>query len=90
VSRRLQTPKLTFSDEYTETSRMASVRDVANYILKKLGSTSAMKLQKLLYYCQDGLWSGMKSPFSMARIQAWANGPVIPLAYEVHRGQFIV
>lgn len=31
---------------------MANVSDVASYILKKKGSMSAMKLQKLVYYSQ--------------------------------------
>jgi uncharacterized phage-associated protein len=34
---------------------MASVHDVAAYILKKLGTMSTMKLQKLCYYGQG--WS---------------------------------
>ena len=34
---------------------MASAHDVAAYILKKLGPMTAMKLQKLVYYCQA--WS---------------------------------
>ena len=40
---------------------MATVHDVAAYILKQHGPMTAMKLQKL----QD-------------RIEAWANGPVVP------------
>lgn len=34
---------------------MASVYDVAKYVLKKLGSMTTMKLQKEVYYCQA--WS---------------------------------
>ena len=34
---------------------MASVLCVANYILRKIGPTTTMKLQKLVYYCQA--WS---------------------------------
>lgn len=49
-----------------------------------------MKLQKLLYYCQAWSLVWDEKPLFKARIQAWANGPVIPLAYEHHRGQFIL
>lgn len=34
---------------------MSSVFDVAEYILDKLQTTTAMKLEKLCYYCQA--WS---------------------------------
>lgn len=34
---------------------MATVFDVAKYVLKQLGSITTMKLQKLVYYCQA--WS---------------------------------
>ena len=34
---------------------MASVFDVAKYILHKLGTVTTWKLQKLVYYCQA--WS---------------------------------
>lgn len=34
---------------------MANVHDVAAYDLKKSGPMTAMKLQKLVYYCQA--WS---------------------------------
>ena|SRR5437870_524513 len=69
---------------------MASVHDVAKYILKRLGSTTAMQLQKLLYYGQA--WSLVWDDKALfrARICAWANGPVIPVIYGHHRGQFIL
>jgi len=69
---------------------MATAFDVAHYILKKHGPMSAMKLQKLVYYSQ--VWSLVwdDSPIFENPIQAWANGPVVPDLYRVHRGEFQV
>lgn len=66
----------------------ARVIDIADYILQKLGEMSAMKLQKLIFYSQ--VWSLVwteKELFS-DRIEAWANGPVVPSLYAKHRGCF--
>jgi len=64
--------------------------DIATYILHKTGPISAMKLQKLLYYSQA--WSLAWNEESMfpERIEAWANGPVVPDIYQMHRGAFKV
>jgi uncharacterized phage-associated protein len=68
----------------------ASVRaiDVADYILKRKGSMTAMKLQKLVYYSQ--VWSLVWTERELfrERIEAWANGPVVPSLYRLHRGHF--
>lgn len=65
-----------------------SCHDVAAYILAKRGPMSAMKLQKLLYYAQAWSLVWDERPLFHERIEAWANGPVVPEAYEVHRGKF--
>ncbi|HMD71611.1 MAG TPA: type II toxin-antitoxin system antitoxin SocA domain-containing protein [Bryobacteraceae bacterium] len=67
---------------------MATVHDVAAYIIKKIGPLSAMKLQKLAYYSQA--WSLVWNDRQLfrARIEAWANGPVTPELYRYHRGTF--
>lgn len=69
---------------------MATEFDVARYILEKKGEMSAMKLQKLLYYCQA--WSMVWDERTLfdADFEAWANGPVLPSVYGVHRGKFLV
>lgn len=69
---------------------MATVHDVAAYILKKQGSMTTMKLQKLVYYCQA--WSLVWDDKALfpEKIQAWANGPVVADLYEVHRGKYSV
>lgn len=71
---------------------MASVHDVASYLLKKHGPKhgpmTVMKLQKLVYYCQAWSLVWDEKPLFAARIEAWANGPVVPSLYRIHRGQF--
>lgn len=67
-----------------------SVHDVAAYILKNQGEMSAMKLQKLVYYSQAWSLVWDEKPLFRAQIEAWANGPVVPLLYQKHRGQFSV
>lgn len=67
---------------------MAKVADVAAYILHKAGPMTAMKLQKLCYYSNGYhmAWEGrmlFEEPF-----EAWANGPVAPELYKLHRGRF--
>jgi uncharacterized phage-associated protein len=69
---------------------VASVHDVAAYILKKTGSITTWKLQKLVYYCQAWSLVWDDKPLFAARIEAWANGPVIPALYQRHRQQFKV
>jgi uncharacterized phage-associated protein len=69
---------------------MASAHDVAAYILRKRGEMTAMKLQKLLYYAQAWSLVWDEEPLFRERIEAWANGPVVPSLYSEHRGQFKV
>lgn len=63
-----------------------TVFDVANYIVKKIGPVSAMKLQKLVYYAQAWSLVWDDAPLFANRIEAWANGPVCRDLYEKHRG----
>lgn len=69
---------------------MAAVNSVAKYILEKLRGTTHMKLQKLLYYSQAWSLVWDERPLFSARIEAWANGPVVPSIYAHLRGQFNV
>jgi uncharacterized phage-associated protein len=64
--------------------------DVAKYILNRLGPTPAMKLQKLVYYCQAWSLVWDERPMVRDQFEAWANGPVAPELYDRHRGQFNV
>lgn len=67
---------------------MASCHDVAAFVLGKMGDMTTMKLQKLVYYCQAWSLVWEEKPLFPEKIEAWANGPVVPVLYEAHRGMF--
>ena len=69
---------------------MGSVRDVAQYILSKIGKTTTWKLQKLVYYTQAWHLVWDDEPLFDEEIQAWANGPVCPDLYNIHKGNFFI
>jgi uncharacterized phage-associated protein len=67
-----------------------SALDVAKYILKKHGQMTAMKLQKLVYYCQAWSLVWDERPMFREKIKAWANGPVVPALFHALKGHFQV
>lgn len=67
---------------------MVPVNDIAAYILQKKGKLTAMKLQKLVYYSQAWSLVWDEAQLFPERIEAWANGPVVPELYKQHRGEF--
>lgn len=67
-----------------------SAHQVAKYILEARGPMSAMKLQKLVYYCQAWSLVWDDRPLFDEPIEAWANGPVVRSLYDFHRGRFTV
>lgn len=69
---------------------MPTVKDVAQYILEKIGPLTTIKLQKLVYYCQAWSLVWDDSPLFDDEIQAWANGPVVPNLFFAHQGQFSI
>lgn len=69
---------------------MARVDDVAAAILQRTGPLDTFKLQKLVYYCQAWSLVWDDRPMFQARVEAWANGPVVPNLYRQHRGQYRV
>lgn len=69
---------------------MATVLDVAQYILEKEGAMTTMKLQKLCYYSQAWHLVWETRPLFNDRIEAWANGPVAPNLYHRHSGMFTI
>src|SRR5579875_4124104 len=71
-----------------EGPRMARVTDVAAYILQRQGSMTAMKLQKLCYFSYGYHLAWEERPLFPERFEAWANGPVCPPLYALHRGRF--
>ena len=56
---------------------MSNVHDVAAMILNEQGAMTAMKLQKLVYYCQAWHLVWDEECLFPERIEAWANGPVV-------------
>lgn len=70
---------------------MANALDVAAHIVAELGApVTAMKLQKLVYYSYAWHLVWEERPLFPDRIEAWANGPVVPSLYDLHRGSFTV
>lgn len=69
---------------------MATVLDVAKYILEQAGEMTAMKLQKLAFYSQAWSLVWEDEPLFNNKFEAWANGPVSPTLYNHHRGMFRV
>jgi uncharacterized phage-associated protein len=51
---------------------------------------STWKLQKLVYYSQAWHMTWEESPLFTEKVEAWANGPVVPDLYREHRGMFLI
>ena len=69
---------------------MATVFDVAKYVLEKQGRLSTMKLQKLCYYCQAWSLVWDDKPLFDEEFRAWANGPVCKELFVATQGRFSV
>ena len=68
----------------------ASVADVAEYILSCGGEMSTEKLHALLYFSQAWHLAAFGVPLFDDPIEAWAEGPIVPALYELHRGETTV
>jgi uncharacterized phage-associated protein len=73
-----------------EVKPVVSALDVAQYILRKAGPVTAMKLQKLVYYSQAWSLVWDERPMFSEAIEAWERGPVIRELYSEHKGMFVV
>ena len=64
---------------------MATVFDVAAYIIEKAGPQHPVSLQKLVYYSYSWhlVWEGERL-FDQP-IEAWRNGPVVKALYDHHK-----
>lgn len=69
---------------------MASVLDVARYVVSELNPITTMKLQKLVYYSQAWSLVWDEAPLFDDDFEAWANGPVCRTLYRYHRGLFVL
>lgn len=63
---------------------MASVYDVAAFILAELGQIGTMKLQKLVYYAQAWSFVWDSRPLFSEKVEAWDKGPVVRELYSQH------
>lgn len=62
-----------------------SVHDVAAYVLEQRGPMTALKLNRLVYYCQAWHLAFHGKPMFAERYEAWAGGPMCPDLYEATR-----
>ena len=69
---------------------MATVFDVAAYILEKKGTVTVFKLQKLVYYSQAWSLVWDDEPLFDEEIEAWSTGPVCRDLYLQHKGKFVI
>lgn len=69
---------------------LVSVLDVSKSIIAFLGSISAMKLQKLVYYTQAWSLVWDESPLFEEHIEAWISGPVVPGLFREHKGKYLI
>lgn len=69
---------------------MATVHDVAAAVVDRLGGMTAMKLEKIVYYCQGWHLARHGSTLFDEAIEAWRQGPVVPALYKQHRRQYTV
>lgn len=67
---------------------MVNVHDIAAYILERKAPITAMKLQKLVYYAQAWSLVWDENPLFGEPVQAWVNGPIVPVLYEWHKGRY--
>ncbi|WP_145442227.1 Panacea domain-containing protein [Staphylococcus hominis] len=65
---------------------MASVNEVAKYIIENCNNVTPKKLQKLAYYVQG--WSNAllnRSLIDDTNFEAWVHGPVSPELYQTYK-----
>lgn len=72
---------------------MATINDVASYILTRLApgrSLETVKLQKLLFLCQGWHYGVFSRPLFDDDFEAWRLGPVNRPIYKLHAGAISV
>ena len=68
--------------EGKNTTPQVDSTDLCEYILKKVGPMSHLKLQKLLFYVQAYHLAYFDSPIITDSFEAWAHGPVSRKIYN--------
>ncbi|MCL1986576.1 MAG: DUF4065 domain-containing protein [Firmicutes bacterium] len=69
---------------------MATIFDVAKYILKNLEETTNGKLHKLCYYSQAWTLAWGEPALFDEDFQAWSGGPVCPELYSKNDQKFTI
>lgn len=70
--------------EFVKDIGRISVFDLTDYILKRYGPMSHLKLQKLLFYCEAyHLAYFDRAPLTGAEFQAWVHGPVCREVFDM-------
>ncbi len=70
--------------------RPASVLDVAEALLRRLGEMDTYRLQKLCYYAQAQHVAMYNTRLFVEPIEAWPHGPVIPQLWARHARKRVV
>lgn len=65
---------------------MANVDDVAACIMQRVGRTTTLGLQKLVYYAQAWSLVWRRLPLFSDPIRAWKHGPVVWSLHDKHKG----
>jgi len=74
----------------SEPVTVATADDVAAVLIQELGTMDAMKLQKLLYYCQAWYLAITDQPLFSETVEAWRDGPVVQPIFRRHQGRRLV
>lgn len=64
---------------------MTTIQDVAAYIVREFGALRAMKLHRLLFYCQAWHLVWEDTPLFEEDFEAWSSGPICRELYRNHR-----
>ncbi len=81
---------LIYNKSSREGREMASIFDVADFILEEKGTVTAWQLQKLCYYSKAWGLAINRKPIFPESFEAWVNGPVCPELYRHHQGWKII
>ena len=68
----------------------ATIFHIARYLVEHLPEMTAMKLQKLCFYCQAWNLAWEELPLFEENFEAWANGPISPKLFNMHKGLYSI
>ncbi|OTA26041.1 hypothetical protein B9G54_06180 [Alloscardovia macacae] len=69
---------------------MATIFDVAAYVLERCDTMTTMKMQKLVFYSQAEFLTHYDYPLFAEDFQAWRGGPVCVELFQAHRHRFLI